>query len=179
MEGVRADLFQDLPHEQGELEEFLSAFKTAMMLKDWMDEVPEDEIAQTYSIGPGDIRNKVETAEWLIHSAAEIAKLYNKQKADLLKKLTKRVKHGIKEELFPLMKMEQIGRVRARELYEAGYQKPKEVENATKRELEQISGIGDKIASKVSEKEETKGKIKKDKNIEEDEYSNQSSLTDF
>ncbi len=177
VEGVRADLFQDLPHEQGELEDYLSAFKTAMMLKDWMDEVPEDEIAQTYSIGPGDIRNKVETAEWLIHSATEIAKLYNKQKAELLKKLTKRVKHGIKEELFPLMKMEQIGRVRARELYEAGYRTPEEVEDATKRELEQISGIGDKIASKVSKKEEDR--INKEKNIEDDDESNQSSLMDF
>ncbi len=148
---VRADLFFDLPHDQGEMEHYYSALKTALMLKDWVEELSEDEIADRYDIGPGDIRNRVETAEWLLYSASRIASMYNHQKADILKTLTFRVKHGIKKELLPLMKLPQIGRVRARTLFEAGYRTPEDIMAAPTHELAQLPGIGEKLASQVSD----------------------------
>ncbi|MFO8109074.1 MAG: DEAD/DEAH box helicase [Thermoplasmata archaeon] len=148
---VRADLFFDVPHDQGEMEHYYSAFKTALMLKDWMEEVSEDDISKGYDIGPGDIRNRVETAEWLLHSSARISSLYNPNKVERLKTLTIRVKNGVREELLPLMKLRQIGRVRARTLFEAGYHRPEDVLSATAGELSKLPGIGDKLASRVSD----------------------------
>ncbi len=174
-DAIRADLFEDLPQDPSDLEYFLSALKTASMLKDWMDELSEDEIANKYGIGPGDIRNKVETAEWLLHSASEVAKLYNKQKSEVLKNMTERIKYGIKEELLPLTKLEQIGRVRARTLYKAGYDTPEKFKNASEKELKELEGIGDTISKKG------KGGRQIDQSLgdTEDHGEEQSTLSDF
>ncbi|MFW6040382.1 MAG: DEAD/DEAH box helicase [Thermoplasmatota archaeon] len=165
IEAVRADLFVDLPMDEVEQEDFLACFKTALMLQDWMNEIPEEEIAETYSIGPGDIRNKVETAEWLLHAASEVATLFNRKKADKLRTLRERVKHGVLKELIPLMELRQVGRVRARTFYDAGYKSAKSVKKADPDELKKLSGIGDKIV-KIIKKEEEEG-------------SNQASLSEF
>src|SRR5699024_3706916 len=51
-------------------DDWLSALKTASMLDDWASELDESTITDRYGIGPGDLRGKVDTAEWLL-SAAE------------------------------------------------------------------------------------------------------------
>ncbi|MEF8874557.1 MAG: DEAD/DEAH box helicase [Candidatus Thermoplasmatota archaeon] len=182
VDSLRADLFEDLPHDRGELEEYLRALKTALLLKDWINEVQEDEIAAKYSVGPGDIYNKVETAEWLLHSSAEIARLYNPQKAEKLSELTERVKHGVKEELLTLTELDQVGRVRARSLYDAGLRKKSEIREATPEELVKLPGIGETIAEKLSDKEFSE----KERSLEAEESKedgkgedNQTSLADF
>ncbi len=148
---VRADLFEDVPEDQGDLEAYLSAFKTALMLNDWISEESEDTIASTYDIGPGDIRNRVETAEWLIHSAAEIARMYDPEKYIRLRELTTRIKYGINVDLIPLMRIPQIGRVRARTLYNAGYKTPEDVAGASPEALRKLPGIGERISSKAED----------------------------
>ncbi|MFW6141366.1 MAG: DEAD/DEAH box helicase [Candidatus Saliniplasma sp.] len=182
-ESVRADLFEDIPQDEVELEDYLAAFKTAVMLNDWMREVPEDEIAEKYNIGPGDIRNKVETAEWLLHSAAEIAMLYNPQKSKMLREITERVKYGIKDELMPLMELEKVGRVRARTLYEAGYKTGQDVKNALKSKLMELDGIGERISNLGVEDGGLSSKHNRtdntDKKEKEEESRGQSSLSDF
>lgn len=194
-ESLRADLFFDFPHDEGELEDYLRAFKTALLLKDWIEEVPEDEITDKFSVGPGDIYNKVETADWLLHSAAEIARLYNPKKAEILDDLTDRIKYGVKEDLLNLTEMDQVGRVRARSLYKAGYEKVRDVREAPPEDLAELPGIGDKIAELLSDKEpsskkkesenlndheKNKEKKEKKKEKERDRISpTQSSLADF
>ncbi|MFP4141839.1 MAG: DEAD/DEAH box helicase [Thermoplasmata archaeon] len=178
---LRADLFEDFPHDRGELEEYLRALKTALLLQDWIEEVPEDEIADKFGIGPGDIYNKVETAEWLLHASTEIAAMFNKQKERKLAELTERVKHGIKEDLALLVEIEDVGRVRARSLYEAGYENEKDVRNARPRALRELPGIGDTLAERLSDKEfsEDKRMQEKKERKKEEASSDQSSLTDF
>ncbi len=177
-ESLRADLFEDLPHERGELEEYLRALKTALLLQDWMKEVPEDDIAAKYSVGPGDIYNKVETAEWLIHSATEIAKIYNPMKAEKLSELTERIKHGVKEELLTLSELEQVGRVRARSLYDAGFRKKSDVREALPEDLADLPGIGRTIAEKLSEYDFSEEK-KAETTEKGEEKKDQTSLADF
>ena len=179
-ESVRADLFEDIPQDEVELEDYLGAFKTAVMLQDWMKEVPDDEIAESYNIGPGDIRNKVETAEWLLHSAAEIAMLYNPQKSKMLREITERVKYGIKDELMPLMELEKVGRVRARTLYEAGYKDSQAVRTAKKSELMGLEGIGERISDLgIDDGGIISTDNRTDKKEKEEEDEGQSSLADF
>ncbi len=147
LDHIRADLFEDLPADPGGIEEYYSALKTACMLRDWMEEIPEDIIAKRYDIGPGDIRNRVETAEWLMHATSRLASIYNPMKSKELKTLTQRIKYGIKDELLPLMELEYVGRVRARKLFDGGYETPEDVEKASQEELLELEGIGDKVAS--------------------------------
>ncbi len=179
LDSVRADLFESVPHDRGEKEAFLAAFKTALMLQDWINEVSEKELNEKYGVGPGDIYNKVETSEWLLHSAAEIAEMFDVRKEEKLRKLTARVKHGIKEELMPLMEMEQIGRVRARTLFNAGYKTTDDVRAAAEKEIEDLSGLGRKLAKKITEEGEKRDKkVDKERN-EREESSTQVSLSDF
>jgi len=179
-DSLRADLFQDLPHDRGELEEYLRALKTALLLQDWIEEVPEDEIADKFGIGPGDIYNKVETAEWLLHAATELADMFNKQKKSKLAELTERVKHGIKEDLALLVEIEDVGRVRARSLYDEGYRDEEDVRDARPEDLQQLPGIGKTLSERLSDREYSEeAKIENKKEKKEEISSDQSSLADF
>jgi helicase len=100
-------------------EEWLSALKTAKLLEDWASEVDEDRITERYGVGPGDVRGKTEAAEWLLGAAESLAGeagLPTKPVRDA----KRRVADGVRAELLPLTEVGQVGRKRARRLYEAG-----------------------------------------------------------
>ncbi|WP_440988311.1 ATP-dependent DNA helicase [Haloarchaeobius baliensis] len=109
-------------YEEDRFEDWLSALKTARMLEDWADEVDEDRITERYDVGPGDLRGKVETAEWLLGATERIA-----GELDLpgpvtvgVREAKKRVQDGVREELLELVSVREVGRKRARRLYDAG-----------------------------------------------------------
>ncbi len=62
LDEVKGNLLVGPPEDLEEYELYLSTLKTAKMVWDWMSEAHENEIANTFGIGPGDIRNKVELA---------------------------------------------------------------------------------------------------------------------
>jgi helicase len=92
------------------------AFSTALMLNDWMDENKEQDIVKKYRATPGEIYSKLSNADWMIYSAIELAKLSKKSVHDLIN-IRVRLRYGIKEELLDLVRLEQVGRVRARTMY--------------------------------------------------------------
>lgn len=99
-------------------EDYMNSIKTALFFEAWIDEQDEDFLLEKYDIKPGEIYAKLEIADWLLYSAAELAKLLGLQ--SLLKEISKlrvRVKYGAKEELLPLLRLKGIGRKRARKLY--------------------------------------------------------------
>lgn len=129
--------------------DYLDRFKTALMLNDWMDEVTEDQILENYGMAPGLLRVKLDVAEWLAYSFSEIVP-YMKVDPSLRKELQKaqtRLKHGIKEELTPLVAIKGIGRVRARKLYDAGIKSKAAIKSADAKKLASL--LGEKIAQKV------------------------------
>jgi len=130
---------------------FLRAFKTALVLNAWINEVPEGEIVEKFNVEPGDIYRIVETAEWLVYSLKEIAKTleYSQDVINYLETLRVRVKHGIREELIPLMELPMIGRKRARALYNAGFRDLESIKNARPAELLEVEGIGAKIVEAI------------------------------
>ncbi len=87
------------------------------MLHDWISEVSEDTITTRFGIGPGDIRMKVDTANWLLYAMGEIAYIFRPEVVRCIRQLGTRVKFGIKEELIPLVSLRGIGRSRARTLF--------------------------------------------------------------
>ncbi len=121
----------------------LRVLKTALCLKDWINEVDENAICSKYGIAPGDLRRIVETAEWLSHSLSKIAEFYGIKGLD---KLVLRVRHGVKEELLDLVELRGIGRVRARKLFRAGI---KSKEDLIRNRDRLPSILGKKIAENV------------------------------
>ena len=106
--------------EEERFDDWLSALKTARMLEDWASELDEDEIAERYGVGPGDIRGKVDTAEWLLGAAESLAGELGLACVATIREAKQRVKHGVGEELIDLAGVRGVGRKRARRLYDAG-----------------------------------------------------------
>jgi helicase len=104
---------------EAEWEDWLAALKTARLLGDWADEVDEERIAERYGVGPGDIRGKVETAEWLLNAAERLAGELGLD-AVAVREARKRVQYGVRAELLDLAGVREVGRKRARKLFAAG-----------------------------------------------------------
>ncbi|MFB6111640.1 MAG: ATP-dependent DNA helicase [Halobacteriaceae archaeon] len=116
-----AELPGQAPSEfaEADWEDWLSSLKTARLLADWANETSEDRIADRYGVGPGDIRGKVETADWLLNAAERLASQLDLD-AIAVREARKRVADGVKAELLDLTRVREVGRKRARRLFEAG-----------------------------------------------------------
>ncbi|MCD6468258.1 MAG: DEAD/DEAH box helicase [Thermoplasmata archaeon] len=128
---------------------FLSDYKTAMLLEDWINEVPEAKISSRYGVGPGDIHVIVETAEWLLHAMRELARLYRFDVVPDLTNLILRVRHGCKKDLLNLISLKGVGRVRARALYNAGFTTISSLHGISVDRLARVPGIGVRVASSI------------------------------
>lgn len=106
--------------EDARFEDWLSALKTARLLEEWASEVDEDRLTDRYGVGPGDIRGKVDTADWLLGAAERLAAERDLASRTAIAAARKRVAHGVGEELLDLVEARNVGRKRARWLYEAG-----------------------------------------------------------
>jgi helicase len=133
---------------------FLSELKTAVMVHDWMEELPENDITKKYDIGPGDIRTKVEVAEWLVYSMKELAKIFNDEHIRPLSSVITRAQNGVKEELLPLVRLRGIGRVRARVLFNNGYRDIPSLRKADVKALAKLRAIGDGVAKSIKKQVE-------------------------
>lgn len=143
------DFLLPIPKDEGEFEFFLSEVKTASLLEAWVSEIPEDEIVKKFNVGPGDIRNKVETAEWITYSMLELARLFRCPYCRRIEELVTRIRYGVKRELLSLIQLEQIGRVRARALYKAGFHRLEDLRGIPIGRLATIPTIGPKIAEGI------------------------------
>jgi helicase len=128
-----AELLGRTPSEYSDtqFESWLSALKTARLLEDWANEVDEDRIAERYGVGPGDIRGKVDTATWLLGAAERIAGDRGFD-AVAVREAKKRVEYGVRDELLDLAGVRNVGRKRARRLYEAGIETRADLRDADK-----------------------------------------------
>jgi len=139
-----------LSDDDEDLTAVMSEVKTALLLYDWINEVPENDVVLRYDVGPGDVHALTQVAEWICHAASEIAKVMGfAVHAHKLSALVPRIRWGVREELLELLRLEGIGRVRARILYRHGYRGLKEVAEAELAELTKLPKIGPKIAQKI------------------------------
>lgn len=104
-----------------EYDDYLNSVKTALMLEEWINEKSEEYLLEKYSIRPGELRVKIQIADWLLYTTEELSRILKLQPIiKEIKKLRFRLKHGAKEELIPLLKLKDIGRVRARKMFNNG-----------------------------------------------------------
>ncbi|MFH1399327.1 MAG: helicase-related protein [Candidatus Woesearchaeota archaeon] len=133
-----------------EYEDFLNSIKTASMLNEWIEEQTEDHLLEQYSIRPGELRVKLQIADWLLYSTIELARIQHHTKLlTPLSKLRTRLKHGAKEELLPLLRLKNIGRMRARRLFTNRIRTTADIKSTDITTLSQL--IGSKTALSVKE----------------------------
>ncbi|MBI2658268.1 hypothetical protein HYX08_06275 [Candidatus Woesearchaeota archaeon] len=146
MLGVGEFLLESEPSMyEPEYEDFLNSVKTALMLDSWISEQDEEFLLEQYNIRPGEIRVKLEIADWLLYASEEICKIMHYQ--SLIREIIKlrlRLKYGVKEELLPLVRLENIGRARARTLFRNRIKDIKDIRNADLSTLTQL--VGEKTA---------------------------------
>ncbi len=124
--------------------EEMSAAKTMLVLKAWVNEESEDAIYERWGVAPGDLAAMAETGEWVASALSQLIPLLGAGEGDsrLLRSLAKRIRYGVKQELLPLVSLPGVGRVRARRLYDAGYRTLHDLAMARPEDLLRIQGIG-------------------------------------
>ena len=128
-----------------EYEDFLKSVKTALFFQNWIDEKDEESILEEFNVRPGELRVKLEIADWLLYAAEELSRILRlKSLISEVIKLRLRLKYGVKEELLPLLKLKNIGRVRARALHRNKIKSIGDVKKADVAKLVQI--LGRKVA---------------------------------
>lgn len=141
------------PDEEPEAyESYLEALKNVMVLEAWVNEVSEGDIYEKLGVEPGDLAALREKAEWVCYSAHQIANVIKAVDfINPLRVMTERLRHGVKEELISLVRLEGIGRVRARALYSRGFRSIEDLKRASVEELMSVPGIGPQIARRIKE----------------------------
>jgi len=183
LEEHRDELFIQPPNEWEDhfsYEEFLAEIKTATVLKNWIEETTEDALIEKFHVQPGDLYKTIENAKWLLHATDELAALFTeKEIVRLTSELMERVAKGIKKELLPIVKLEGIGRVRGRIIYNAGYKTIEDIKHAALEELTNLPLIGPRIAKRI--KEQVGGFVKKEEwdRLEKGEEWRQKALSEF
>ncbi|MGQ9587463.1 MAG: DEAD/DEAH box helicase [Thermoplasmata archaeon] len=167
-------LLLEQPSDPAEYEIFLAEVKTAKLLNDWLSEVHENDIASAFNIGPGDIRNRMELAEWLVHAMTRLAEVFKKEAVNEMHEMTVRVRYGVKAELLELVKLRGIGRVRARALFSRGYRTIEDLRVTSYDRLKQIPTIGEAVARSIKNQ---LGQTEPGMPVETEE--GQKSLTDY
>ncbi|WP_255192669.1 ATP-dependent DNA helicase [Natronobeatus ordinarius] len=129
-----SELLGDAPSEFEDVrfEDWLAALKTGKLLEDWANEEEESRLTDRYRIGPGDLRGKVDTAEWLLGAAESLAAEIDSEWTVAVREARARVEHGVREELLELVGIRGVGRKRARQLYAAGLETPADLRTADK-----------------------------------------------
>ncbi len=184
LEQHREEFFINPPNEWDDhigYEEFLGEVKTALVMKNWIEEVSEDQLITRFGVQPGDLYRTIENAKWLLHAAHELSPLVggDKEVKPLADELVERVSKGIKRELLPIVKLEGVGRVRGRIIFNAGYHSIEDLKHASMEELTNLPLVGPRLAKKI--KEQVGGFVKKDTwdNWDKEQEFKQKALFDF
>ena len=140
----------------------LSYIKSSSVIEDWIQEESMRSIENKNRVGPGDLRMRVDLAEWLLYASKEIVRAdkifgneYNKEKEKLIQMidtLRNRVQHGCKEELLQLVSLSGIGRKRARDLVDFGVNSPIDILKISERDKNRLidrRGWGPKLVDKI------------------------------
>ena len=137
--------------EDYDYEYFRSDLKTAVLINDWMDEVPEETMTDSMGIGPGDIRAKVDRMDWIIYAMSEIAYIFNPDAITKIRPLATRIRYGVKDELSDLVSLRGVGRSRARVLFNAGYRTKDDIAAAEESVLAAMPKVGPALARSMKD----------------------------
>lgn len=135
------------PFKAIEYEWFLGEVKTALLMMKWIDEASMDEITTQFNVGEGDIHAFADMAQWLMHATARLAETMELPGVEKAYELEKRIQYGANSQLLELLGIRDVGRVRARKLYDAGITSVELIKQAGVERISKL--IGPKIAEKI------------------------------
>ena len=179
----RNEFMFDVPdqwEDQIAYEDFLGEAKMAWTLHSWIEEASEEQMIEQFSVQPGDLYRVIDSARWLLYASHELGRLFeHKNILRLLDIVMERIEKGVKAELLPLVRLEGIGRVRARILYNAGLKTLDDLKKAPIEHLTSLPLIGPKLAKKI--KDQVGGFIKAEewKKLKKGEEWEQRALTEY
>ena len=139
-------------------------FKSLLILYKWIDATSYQNMSEYFDAEPGDIFYIKENAKDLVYTFTEIVKFWrdyakeNEQKKivseyqnliDELDLLKLQIIHGVPEKYLELVKIKQIGRVRAQILYKNGYKNRTILKKVSLEKLAAIDKIGMIIAKSI------------------------------
>lgn len=118
---------------------FLDKYKSSKLLEGWISELTEEQILEQFELPPGILAARVRNAKWLAYSISELAYMLNETEVyRMARRMSRRISHGIKEELLNICRVKGIGRVRGRRLFNSGI---KSAEDYAKLNKEQVRAI--------------------------------------
>jgi len=179
----RSEFMFDVPDEWEDriaYEEFLGEAKMAWVLHAWIEETTEEQMIEQFRVQPGDLYRTIDSARWLLYASHELGRLFgHKDILRLLDTVMERIEKGVKAELLPLVRLEGIGRVRARILYNANLKTIDDLKRAPFEQLTSLPLIGPKLAKKI--KDQVGGFIKAEewKKLKKGDEWEQRALTEY
>lgn len=183
VEAHKDEFMSHLPsqlEDQMDFEEFLGEAKLAWTVQSWIEETTEDHMIERFRVQPGDLYRIIESAKWLLYASRELASLLkHKDLVPRLNMLMERSAKGVKTELLPLVRLEGVGRARARILFNSGLKTIEDLKHAPVERLTQLPLVGPKLAKKI--KEQVGGFVKSDqwKKLNSQETPEQQALTEY
>jgi helicase len=154
----------------------IEAFKTALIIQDWISEKPLPEILAKYELALGDFQRLHDTIIWISYSAKELVKELNHilKEKDLtdfiyIESLLKfsyhdlhalqkyvsgieiRISEGIKDDLLNIINLKGLGRVKARILAFNNINSVEKLKNTSVEELISLPGFGKKLVTSIKE----------------------------
>ena len=163
LENVEINKFKDLIKEAYDVlkvEGRVRDHKLFEPLLEWADEEPIEQILEKYNIMAGDLYSVRDNLERIITFIGIIASNLSSNGFEMQEKLTKvaemaetlgiRLHYGIGEDLFDLvLRLNDVGRVRARILHNAGYHTASKVKKERPYILNQKTGLGINLCKKI------------------------------
>ncbi|MFW9943249.1 MAG: hypothetical protein ACFFFT_19595, partial [Candidatus Thorarchaeota archaeon] len=163
LENVEINNFQELIKEAYDILKAEFRVRDNKMLNpilEWADEENLDAILEKYSIMAGDLFSVRDNLRRIIVFIGYIAKNLSVQGRGIQNKLIRiaemaetleiRLHYGIKEELFDLvLRLQDIARIRARILYNAGYHTSSQVKKENPYTLNKKTGLGINLCKKI------------------------------
>ena len=129
----------------------LGQIKALTVLESWINERTIREIEKDHGAQPGDIRTRIDLADWLLYASRRM--LASDQEANLdqpnasafvsecIAEIQRRVRYGVRSELLGLVGIRGIGRVRAREMYHIGLEEPHHVAEMGPRDRKRLEDL--------------------------------------
>jgi helicase len=166
LEQVEIESFQDVvkaAYDVLKAEGRTRNYKLLQTVLEWCDEEPLDEILERHKIMAGDLYTTRDNLERIITFIGIIAMHLSESDFDLQDKLIIitemaetlkiRMHYGIREELFDLvLRLDNVARVRARMLYNAGYHTVAQVRKENPYVLNRKTGLGINLCKKCVKK---------------------------
>ena len=126
--------------------------KGVLVLQSWADEYRIDQIEEEWGVQPGDLRGRVEIAEWLLYATrriladddelASMGKDSHRTLVEAVDEMHRRIRYGCKTDLLGLVALKGVGRTRARQMVDLlGVSNAADLAELTERDMEKLSDL--------------------------------------